>query len=383
MVCHSLWERDFESSILSTPTSLLAHSEMVITTDFDSGISGSSQDGPALYKVNSCMRTYEFITEALSLTKYEPDIAEAIKHALLSAVGGVILDPVVVDLLGDDSSDQDLFAHMFKKELGSTFAAKLSKDLPKLTTRLVGKRLVKTVRFGKMQGTVHGTAGIQSITLNKRYVEILSTLITNNFVDHVMDIWPESKRSAAVAHMIKSAESDKKLSLALLEKTTRWVDSMTSTLIHELVHMAQDQRQPHANGNTEYRSYLDAHKDEFSDLHNATKGKVALSPPQQARFNQLYFASPQEITAFAHEAAVTVIRQYGLNRIKSKDDLSVITSIHAQDIVDAINDRTDSIFSNPSTPKEKMIHNRYLKLAYREVYNYLEHLRSKFATELT
>ena len=61
-VLHISLDRQGKASGLCSPRVLLAHSEMVITTDFDSVISCSSQDGPA----KICVEAYFLIN--LNLT---------------------------------------------------------------------------------------------------------------------------------------------------------------------------------------------------------------------------------------------------------------------------------------------------------------------------
>jgi hypothetical protein len=112
----------------------------------------------------------------------------------------------------------------------------------------------------------------------------------------------------------------------------------------------------------EYRSYLDKHKGEFRNIVSGPHNR-------DEKYFNLYLASPQEIAAFAHEAALQLIKDYSLDEIQSADD---VHRIDARDIVDYVDSVTGNRYKNPKTPKEQSVRNRYMKLVYQEVHRYIE-----------
>lgn len=122
------------------------------------------------------------------------------------------------------------------------------------------------------------------------------------------------------------------------------LEDMVQVFVHELVHVVQHLKQSHRD-TTEYRSYLTNDKKRFNDA-------IASSSDEDAH---LYYASPQEIPAFAHDIVSNIL--------KSMQGKNVSRS----DIQDAVRDRVGAMFPNRNDPKVKKVYNRYLKLVYQEL----------------
>ena len=122
------------------------------------------------------------------------------------------------------------------------------------------------------------------------------------------------------------------------------LEEMTQVFVHELVHVVQHLKQSHRS-TTEYRSYLTNDKKRFDDA-------IASSSDEDAH---LYYASPQEIPAFAHDIVSNILRDMRGKKI-SRDDIQY-----------AVRDRVGSMFPNRTDPKVKKVYNKYLKLVYQEL----------------
>ena len=86
----------------------------------------------------------------------------------------------------------------------------------------------------------------------------------------------------------------------------------------------------------------------------------------------MYYASPQEIAAFAHQMAMSVIKAYDLNNVERLQD---IPKIDSEDIVINVNQRLNNRFAKPRNPQEVKVRRRYLKLVYQEVQRYIDHVK--------
>ncbi len=122
------------------------------------------------------------------------------------------------------------------------------------------------------------------------------------------------------------------------------LEEMVQVFVHELVHVVQHLKQSHRD-KTEYRSYLEKDTEKF---------QTAMAK-KSSEDDHLYYSSPQEIAAFAHDIVSNILRS-----MQGKN-------ISRQDIQDAVKDRVGSYFPNRQDPKIKKVYNRYLKLVYQEL----------------
>jgi hypothetical protein len=154
------------------------------------------------------------------------------------------------------------------------------------------------------------------------------------------------------------------------------VAEMTDTITHEVVHVIQHRAQSGKRKDTEYRSYLDKRKGEFRSLMGRNQKDRDYTDPQWTR---LYYASPQEIGAHAHNMALIIVRDLGFDEPGA--DLSI--PLTAQDFVNALRKRIGDQYKDPSNPQEQAVLRRYLKLAYQEVQRYLQQRRREQAAVST
>jgi len=137
----------------------------------------------------------------------------------------------------------------------------------------------------------------------------------------------------------------------------------TATLvIHELVHIQQHLRQA-GREKMEYRSYLGT-ADEFE--HQMRRAaEVGGGTPESVR---LYNASPQEIPALAHEAALAFVDKHGLAEPRSRYQLA---QLHAN-LHNLLTAELYSEFNKPSNTAEYAVFKRFGRLLYQEVIRFIE-----------
>ena len=118
--------------------------------------------------------------------------------------------------------------------------------------------------------------------------------------------------------------------------------------------------------NTEYRSYLTKDKKKFSSaIDKVSKGDYDTSA------YRLYRSSPQEIAAFAHEAALKLVNNIDLGQI---DDFPYLRNTINQDMQWYMDDQ----FSDPKNPEEYKIFKRFHKLMYQEVIRTIDRAEKEF-----
>lgn len=243
---------------------------------------------------------------------------------------------------------------------------------------------VEGVMFQNLSSSEAGHANGNVIVLNKKsyldplaekiLTEIQQQLFDNSIVhepspddDDISDkvrentgAWYRVDWEQARAHLV-----DNRYAIAdrVMDRTPQ-INKLVDTILHELVHVIQHRQQRHRR-QPEYRSYLDK---KGNKLRSFWRGPEQGWDFDNTNWQRLYYASPQEIPAFAHNMAQAIIRGFGLD-----EPLELpYPTITAQDFVSELRNIVGDQYRNPTNPKESKILNRYLKLAYQEVQRYIE-----------
>jgi hypothetical protein len=318
----------------------------------------------------------ETVNEAVSVTQYEDIVEQAIRSGISQSM---------IELAGQKgqfSQEENELAtsarssplHNKFNQIFTTFLeSKISTQLRVKISREIGMPVPTAVSFETTPANTKGFADGTEILLTNRYSKKLSSLIIENLFNSVISSYSEDELLDSLYFTCKMyASGDKQIVYVVNKGTETLIDNIVSTVLHELVHVIQHHRQA-SRPSTEYRSYLDKKKGEFSALHDkADSGN--LSDPEKARYYHLYLASPQEMAAFSHEMAMYIIRGYDLNRIQNVKD---IPKFSEEDIVDAVKSFVHDRFRDPKNAKEYTVFKRYIKLVYQELDRYVDLLRKR------
>jgi hypothetical protein len=322
------------------------------------------------------MRIFEFINEevvdeAISMTKYNQDLVDAIKTGIINGVLAlekpIMSNQNLLDVINDDSFSDRYARQYLQREAEASIEKAVIKQLKLTLAKILDKGALSKIRFGKMSG-MGGFARGSEIVLNRTLLDGIAKTVINRICTAMYE-HPAGQRTRVfeiVFNMLKQ-NSDKMIGY-LLHGLEPHVDNIVSILVHEAVHIIQHKQQAHRGlGKTEYRSYLDKQKGEFRSA-----AQKAVKTKNRDRYYDLYYASPQEITAFAHQMALDVVNAYGLNKVTDLKDIPKITS---ENIIEYINKRINNRFAQPRNPQETQVRRRYLKLVYQEVHRYIEHVQ--------
>lgn len=149
------------------------------------------------------------------------------------------------------------------------------------------------------------------------------------------------------------------------------LNKLVDVFLHETVHAIQHYKQwlvNNVNGRhvdyPEYRSYLEKDKKEFHKMMN--------SDEWTDRKNKAYYSSPQEIAAHAHNISLQIINDYGVDDewTERPSDLDISKNVKKY---------LSHVFSPEEfkDPKISKIINRYYRLVYKELVDYLSHMKNK------
>ena len=335
------------------------------------------------------MKIFEIvIDEAISVSHYTQALVPAINDGVYKAIGQIYRikgrDDQGEENFVDDDASHNQFIDTAFRELKNNLEKILPNTIKDSLNNSLGVPIVQDVSFLSIDGLVRGWADGRDITFNMRFIDSIAKKAINVIFDSVYNSYNGEERLDGFYFTCRSIGSgDRYLSRFVDDVIKKPVTKLASTAVHELVHVLQHNRQFNkGKSDTEYRSYLDKYKGEFVDRH----AKRLRNPDQSSnsdddeRYYNLYLASPQEIPAFAHQAALNIIDAFGFDEAEHKDDLA-IGSVSHHDIVYAVNNITNGRFGQPKTPREAMVRKRYIKLVYQEVARYLqqrlEQLKSK------
>jgi hypothetical protein len=336
------------------------------------------------------MHLRELISEAINISHYDSLIDAALREGIENFFKGSWLRTQFSDLPSPILAKRiDSLTIFDPDQLEEEIARKLANSLVKKLNSQLGKDYIEGIRFDpiKNRGQVRGyfmelsEDAFLTPILKSLKTGLLQFLLDNNLVHEVSPDDPDiSKNQRENYYYFYKINFDriftmldryqKELSERIWDSVPREEkNAMIDTVIHETVHVIQHRKQSHRGHDTEYRSYLDTRKGEFQDL--ARGEEVRWEDP---RWDRLYYASPQEIPAFAHAMAQKVIRELGYDEEPEYflQGSKLTVPFAAGDFLRAFETVVGGRYRDPRNPREQKILKRYLKLAYQGVQSYIE-----------
>jgi len=321
------------------------------------------------------MRIHEIVTEAISATQYYHIFKKSIQDGLIQAVLALHVAEHGFPRLERLYDHDDQYPLM--GELAGLLKRKFIPEiLPKIIktdiNKALGSKAVTSVKFGKMPGNTEAYVTNNAITISLAFADRAADSIVNRLLEIA---YPYDDGVSGMFQMIRDADSDEWIRSDITDAVANDVNTLSSNLVHELVHVIQHDRQK-AKGRTksdyEYRSYLDNTKDEFRNMsHDYMRGKD--SKIDSTLYSKLYMASPQEMSAFAHNIVLDIITLSGLDHVSSMQQLiEIVKKIDAKWIVKTITNYIQDKFRNPEDKKEYEVFKRYVKLVYQELNRYID-----------
>lgn len=322
------------------------------------------------------MKINELLSEAINLTKYLDDIEVIIDNSIKKAISS--LSPAIFQKFKNSvnrSKNYNSMVPALEDELRTSITSILEQNLQSAGMDILSSvdseyAGALTVEFKDLPDDTHGQATDFGIDINTMFIDRIIEEIVPNLVESVTSsIYDDENMFDDFFQISKQ----KPLQQTLLNGSfmERNIDDIASNFIHELVHVRQHIPQfKKGRDETEYRSYLDKTKGEF--------GKVIANPQDSTELKQrywdLYVASPQEIAARAHQAAIRVIKDTGLNAVRDIEEIPKKNQILAD-----VNQYAREQFKTPENPKETQVFNRYIKLIYQEVDRYYDMVKNKLS----
>lgn len=327
------------------------------------------------------MRIKDVIDEEISVTPYEGPVTDSVNNAVKHALGQLL--PKLAKLpkkVSADLESEEGYGKLFRTYVTDIIEPQLidslSKHMHDALNSEIGEPMVSSLKFEPTEHGEQGYASETNIVLDNRFSKTLTRKLVTKLIDSALDSYDPGERVAGFTFIVRMASSgDRYYWGTLYYEIEGTVSNLVSTTLHELVHVIQyNQQDIKGRDDIEYRSYLDKHKGEFRSIVDRTSSAddSTEDPWASDRFWNLYLSSPQEISAFAHQAALNIIKSYELHH-----DATTFENITSDDIIDAVDTITSQRFKNPKSRKELMVRKRYMKLVYLEVARYVDAKKRK------
>lgn len=290
------------------------------------------------------MKLSKILRESITLSRYKPIITEAVMMSIKDIIDYIpnmfirIPPKLSYDIKNGNIDDAIKFLAPQLRKVGYQIASFNIKKHINYKIPEVEKKTNIIFKNIKEEGRAEG----YNIQLKTTYLDHIVRVILSTIKKYLSENQETNKLL-----LLKNINGQKILDEYDFENIYP-VKEMIDTTIHELVHVVQNLKQKHRS-ETEYRSYLTRDKEKFEEVIKDVKNH-----PEA----YLYYASPQEIAAFAHDIASMII---------SKLDGKEVTSKMIQN---EVNNFFDGIFKDVNHKKLDKVINRYYKLVYKEVTNY-------------
>ena len=318
------------------------------------------------------MKLREIITEGISLTRYKSNIHDAVNGSVITTLGYIknLQDQhaETLDLVNRTNGNLSQLTSAMLTDTVNYLEQGIVKELKPVVFAIVDResgadnRTNKNVNYAKDfefsfdDTNIGGSAYNFVIEISKN----LLVRIQKNTLRYLADYAKKNNYSeealgdAFFASIDDTVENPQEL----LEYLSELTNQLTTTVIHEMVHIVQNWKQFKAGRNDkQYRSYLVKDPEKF--YQSTERLNTADEQPDDWKW---YHASPQEIAAYAHTIALDIIKDYQLSAY----------NIDSNTIIAYVKQHLKDSMPNPSTQQEVQIYRRYLKLAYQECMQYVQ-----------
>lgn len=338
------------------------------------------------------MRSYEFITETITIANYQDQFEETIEKAILDSLNLTLklaskhrpFDELFksIEPLSNRYMDKFLFYLTsncrinFSMLLESFVAQRYENDAAVVSNyRSVGNKI--TFR-SDVKPNVNGYVNQLSIVINSDLLNSINSAIKQYIYDyfHNADIDQQLSIKDNFLKIIQKIIDDPKSFFKKYLKLRNVIIKLVETVTHELVHVFQNTEQLRKKRtNIEYRSYLEKDPKKFQ---TAMKRKASIED------FRIYHASPQEINAFAHNITSQILKNTDMKSLILWSDMvdqskynKIISDYVAAHLQYTLEQRKNMTYI------EQKVFKRYVKQVYQILQHYIETEQEKVYNKLS
>jgi len=305
------------------------------------------------------MRLYEIqqnITEAINFTRYIDDAENAMKKGIIKACAELPKVTITPEMQADIDETATLRSVKEALDFPELVKQYCADELKKLAVNKM-KVPLSDVIFEQLEDANGEAYGLE-VRLNIAYI---NGIVKPIWAKWIYEIGSNSAKPINYTKTAKKVINRFTKNLSTIKMPI--LENCASTFIHEMVHAQQHAAQATKGisaDNTDYRSYIKTpevpNKEAFKAMVD-TPG--ALDDPENYR---IFRASPQEMTAFANQAAAKFIKDNKLNLPGAKADSATMAKLQ---------NYLGDYFRDRDNYQEHTLLKRYGTLVYKAVADYL------------
>lgn len=308
------------------------------------------------------MRLYEIqqnIEESINLTRYLPEVENAIKKGILDSMDSFVNVKITPDIQANINETGKFGAVKPRVKLVSKMKKHCSTNIQSVASSTMNMPNI-TVYFDKIKNNGEWYGDDSAIAINIKYLNDIKNRVWANWSAQLIKY-----NEGDTLDYLETADSiiDEFKRYTFTPAVSAVVTNIAGVFIHEMVHAMQDKAASTKGMNPDkaYRSYL-TNKETFDKSIEDYK-KAGFTKEQAYR---LYRGSPQEIAAFANQEAAKFIKNKKLDQPGVQATPQRLADLQTQ--LKYLND----IFKDKNNPTEIKIMRRYTTLMYKAVMDYVE-----------
>jgi hypothetical protein len=329
------------------------------------------------------MKLRELLSEKISFTTARNDVADGIQTVIDELVEN-ISNQFYTQFFEPGYTDYDQTYEFLKSNISRVLRRRLQVKLMSLGRKILELDPNAYFHIEFNDSNVGGAAYYDSIQINQQSVLKLAEKVLDKIIDSMLDNGAFNGDNIPKIEDVKYAAKCIRMTDIDIHdyKTSEIVNDLIGVFIHELVHIKQHSTQDKYKP-TEYRSYATKDKTRFNKaIDNIHAGNAS---PEDMK---LYRASPQEIPAFAHNAALEIIHSItdmNTDKITSIEDIKYYIEV-LTDYIRGGRFATEyyrshmpyyfNNFNNPGT-KEYQVFKRFFKTVAQELMQYRDKLQQQ------
>ena len=314
------------------------------------------------------MRLFDLLSEAISVTTLRNPLKKEIHNEILDSVHQIYykepkLDPKVKEEANRNATLSKVISPV-EEWLREQLRIRVAGGIENIIKAHTG--IDSQVKFKEIE--VGGYASSIDMVINDSHVKDIARRIIDTMYQVTLDNTENENEIVetmfrcfknATARDLYGRNSDLE---TLLNK-------LVAVVIHELTHVVQHSSQfKKGRTSSEYRSYLEPNKEKF----HASVGKLSKGDASDEDY-RLYRGSPQEVGAFAQEAALDFINDMFVDDMNQPEEFVEFK----KEIPKLLNHYVNKQFNDPSNPMEYAVFKRFNKLMYQEVIRHIEELEKR------
>ena len=333
------------------------------------------------------MRFHEFITETITIANYQDQFEKVIKESILDALKKMLNSASKDRPFDERFANIEPLTDQYMRGFLLNFSLGCRLKFSNMLESFVAQRYKNDKEFISNYRIVGNKISFKSDIKPYGYVTKLSIIINSIFLDAI-----ESSIKRCIHNYFFSDERNKNTSIKdnfitavqkIIDDPTAFfkkylhntITQFSETVTHELVHLFQHAEQfRKKRGSFEYRSYAEKDPEKFRD---------AMRDKSSMKNYKIYLASPQEITAFAHNIASQILKNTEIKSMIYWSDIDqskydkIISDYVAKHLRYTPEQRRNMNYI------ERKVFNRYAKSVYQILQHYIETEREKFYNDVS